>query len=158
MLHHISLNARNPRNVADLLGRMWAATVLRAPTPPFPPNAWFVCHGDDRGCLIEVMPWGEVRDPNAPGGAGHDEHMRARTGWHALLSTSTPLEDIAEIAYQQGWRFDRTDAGLFRFVKVWVEDTTLVEFMSEAQAAEYTASFGGRGLKSLETKLRALEK
>ncbi|MBW8910190.1 MAG: hypothetical protein JF620_14460, partial [Mesorhizobium sp.] len=49
MLHHASFNARDPQAVATVLAEMLVATAVRAPSPPFPQGAWFVCLGDDFG-------------------------------------------------------------------------------------------------------------
>lgn len=157
MLHHISMNARDPRHVAEQLGYMLAAKVVRAPRPPFPINTWFVCLGDENGTLLEILPWGEVRDPNGRGGIAHDDNMRPHSGWHVLISTHTPLEHVVAVASQEGWHYEQADAGIFQFVKVWIENGVLIEVMSAPQSAAYMQAFNAQGLVTLDAKLRAME-
>lgn len=77
MLHHASFNARDTQAVAGVLAEMLVATAVRAPSPPFPQGAWFVCLGDDFGSLIEILPCGTVLDQQAPLDIGLPEHAPA---------------------------------------------------------------------------------
>jgi hypothetical protein len=157
MLHHISFNAHDPERVASALAEMIDARVIRAPHPPFPNDAWFVCCGDEAGTLIEVMPWGDVRDPDAPHGAGHDPMMRRVSGAHVLIGTSRTRDAIFDQAQREGWRAEMADAGLFQFIKVWVENAYLVELLTPDLKPMYVASFNAEGVTTLDTKLRRLE-
>jgi hypothetical protein len=157
MLHHVSFNAHNPQLVAHVLAEMLGVKAIRAAAPPFPDGTWFVVYGDAQGSLIEVLPWNSVLDPDAPGGSRDDLAMRERTGNHVLLRTHRTIEAIVSIAAIHGWRATLTDAGFFKFIKVWVEDTFLVEMMTPEQATEYIATFGSEGLATLDGKLRELE-
>jgi hypothetical protein len=157
MLHHVSFNVRDPGAVAPVLAELLGAAALRAPSPPFPAGAWFVCCGDECGTLIEVMPWGEVRDPGTPGGAGHDPAMRPHSGAHILAGTPHAVEAVLAVAARAGWRAELASAGLFSFVKVWVENAVLVELLTPEQAPAYREAFNARGLTTLDAKLRDLE-
>jgi hypothetical protein len=157
MLHHVSINARDPDKAAAALARMVRATALRAPQPPFPQGSWFVCFGDAQGTLIEIMPWGETRDLAAPGGLGFDPDMRATSGSHVLLGTRLSATELFALAELEGWRAELASAGLFQFVKVWVEDRFLVEFLTPELSPAYLEHFGTGGLASLDGKLRAIE-
>jgi hypothetical protein len=158
MLHHVSFNAREPEKVGDVLAGMLDAVAMRAPAPPFPRDSWLVCFGDDRGSLIEVMPWGAVRDPSSSLGIGHDEDMRRWSGSHLLVTTPRSAEDILAIATQAGWPAGPGSAGLFEFTKVWVEGSFLIELMTPTQAASYAATFNAAGLTTLDEKLRGIER
>ncbi|MER9411470.1 MULTISPECIES: hypothetical protein [unclassified Mesorhizobium] len=157
MLHHASFNARDPQAVASVLAEMLVATAVRAPSPPFPEGAWFVCLGDDFGSLIEILPCGTVLDQQAPLGIGFDPNMRLRSGSHVLLSTPNSTETIQGIAARMGWHSELIDARLFKVLKVWVEDETLVEFLTPEVAPLYRARFGWGGMATLDAKLRELE-
>lgn len=157
MLHHISFNARAPERVAQVLAELIDAQAVRAPAPPFPSEAWFVCCGDDAGTLIEVMPWGETRDASAPRGVGFDAEMRPSSGAHVLMSTQLNEERIFALGEREGWRVETADAGLFKFIKVWVENAFLVELMTPAMTRLYVDAFGATGIATIDAKLRALE-
>jgi hypothetical protein len=157
MLHHMSLNARDPQKVAHALAHMLRATALRAPQPPFPKDSWLVCEGDAHGTLLEVMPWGEVRDATQPNGVGYDPLMRPSSGAHALLSTPLSSDEIFAAAAREGWRAESASAGLFQFIRVWVENAFLVELLPPELKDAYTTAFGREGLATLDGKLREIE-
>lgn len=157
MLHHVSFNTRDPERAAQGLAPMLGAQAIRAPQPPFPQGAWFIVYGDSQGSLIEILPWGKVLDPEAPGGMRDDADMRPRHGTHVLLETSQSIDTVLSLAKDCGWRAVLTSAGLFSFVKVWVADDFLVEIMTPEQADDYRTAFNGEGLATLDAKLRALE-
>jgi hypothetical protein len=157
VLHHVSFNAREPRRVAERLAQILGAHPIRAPQPPFPDGAWFVVYGDPQGTLIEILPWGKVLDPDAPGGMRDDPDMRSRHGTHVLLGSSRSVDEVLSMAKALGWRASLTSAGLFSFVKVWVDDTFLVEVLTRQQAHDYVTTFNREGLMTLDGKLRNLE-
>jgi hypothetical protein len=157
MLHHASFNARHPKSAAQILAEMADAVVVRAPTPPFPEDSWFVCYGDAGGSFFEVIPWGRVLDPDSPFGVGRDDEMRSRSGAHVLVSTTKSVEQLQVIAGREGWRLQLVDARLFKVVKVWVENAVLIEFLPTEFSAAYLATFDSAGLATLDGKLRALE-
>lgn len=157
MLHHVSFNALKPDHVSRVLAELLGAVAIRAPAPPFPSGSWLVCSGDDRGSLLEVMPWGAVREPAAPSGAGHDPEMRRHSGTHLLLATPHTVDAVLAIAAREAWPAETGDAGLFRFTKVWIEGAFLIELLSPEHAAAYVAAFNGEGLASLNHKLRQVE-
>lgn len=158
MINHASFNVREPDKVARALAEMLGATAIRAPTPPFPATSWLVCCGDDRGSLIEVMPWGAIRTPVSPSGVGQDAEMRPYSGTHLLVTSQLSVEVVLAAAKQEGWNAEPGTAGLFQFTKVWVENALLIEVMTPEQATAYAATFNAEGLKTLDAKLRRIEK
>lgn len=157
MLHHASFNARDPETAARTLVGMLDATLIRAPSPPFPAGSWFVCYGDEGGSFLEVLPWGHTVDPDAPFGIGFDGAMRERAGSHVLVGTPRTIAEVEAAAAAAGWRCQVVDARLFKVVKVWVENTILVELLPAEVAGIYRETFGTAGLPSLDAKLRRLE-
>lgn len=157
MLHHVSFNVRRePRQVAHRLAQILGAHAIRAPHPPFPQGSWFVVFGDSQGTLIEILPWGKVLDPEVAG-MGDDPEMRPHHGTHVLLQTSRSAEEVLSMAKAHGWRAGLASAGLFSFIKVWVDHTFLVEVMPPEQANEYKQVFNREGLMTLDAKLRQIE-
>jgi hypothetical protein len=158
MLHHVSFNARNPERAARVLAALMDATAVRLPAPPFPKGAWSVVCGDSQGSFIELIPWGYALDAEARGGMVMDQEMRPRTGSHVLASTPHAAEVVLAIAEREKLRAALTDAGLFQFIKVWVEETVLVELLTPQQMPAYLASFGPAGLATLDSKFRDVER
>ena len=158
MLHHISFNARRePRQVAQRLAQILGAHAVRAPQPPFPEGSWFVVYGDAQGTLIEVLPWGKIQHPEAKGELHDDPEMRPHNGTHVLLSSSRSVDEVLSLAKAHGWRAALTSAGLFSFIKVWVDDVFLVEVMTPEQTRDYVTSFNRDGLLTLDLRLRQIE-
>ena len=158
MLHHVSFNVRRPAHVAQVLAEMLAATALRAPSPPFPPDSWFVLYGDAAGSFIEILPWGAVLTPDSRFGVSEDAQMRPHAGSHVLLATPHSEEKIRMLAQDQGWLAQLVDAHLFKVLKVWIDNETLVEFLTPEMRQAYVETFGRDGMASLDGKLRALER
>ncbi|MGE3830732.1 MAG: hypothetical protein AB7F76_07040 [Parvibaculaceae bacterium] len=157
MLFHASFTARNPKKVAHVLAEITGATAIRAPSPPFPEDSWFACYGDEHGSLLEVLPWGTTLDQNAPRGVGYDVDMRPRSGAHVLVKTERSVGDVQVIAQREGWHAEVIDARLFKVLKVWIENSVLVEFLTPDTAGLYRSTFGSDGIAALDGKLRALE-
>lgn len=114
MLYHASFNVRQPAHVAQTLAEMLGAAAMRAPSPPFPRDSWFVLYGDKVGSFIEILPWGAVLTPKARFGIGRDDEMRLYAGSHVLLSTPLEKDEVEALAARQGWRTELVDARLFR--------------------------------------------
>lgn len=157
MLHHVSFSARRPETVAKGVARLLDGKALKAPCPPFPTGSWFVCLGDGLGTLLEVLPWGHVQDKEGGGAKRVDELMRERSSTHVLMQTPRSTAGIEAIAQEEGWDCVPASAGFFKFTKVWVEGTFLIELMTPEQATSYTATFGASGITTLDGKLRELE-
>lgn len=157
MLHHVSFAAENPALTAQVLAGMLAATAVRAPTPPFPQGAWFVCLGDAPGSYLEVLPRGHVFDPEARFGLRPNAAAPVFTAGHLLVSTPFSAAEIGAMAAAAGWRSEAADARLFQVFKVWVENTTLVEFLPPEMREPYLRTFGEAGVTDLDARLRRLE-
>jgi hypothetical protein len=157
MLYHASFNVRQPEKVAQALAGMLDATAIRAPVPPFPDGSWFVCYGDDNGSFLEVLPWGNILDPDTRFGIGFDEGMRPRAGSHVLVRTPHAKEEIMARAERLGWRCEFVNARLFEVVKVWIDNAVLIEFLPPEFVPAYVSTFGAEGIRSLNRKLRAME-
>jgi len=66
MLFHLSIDADDPRNVANVIAELWGGHAF--PFPPVLTGSWVAMAGDDRGTTVEVYPRGaELHE--APGDA-----------------------------------------------------------------------------------------
>ena len=156
MLHHVSFSVRDPSRAASLISELVGCKAVRAPSPPFPAGSWFAIFEDEAGTLIELTPWGSVLAPDAKG-IGSDPDMRPYSASHVLAGTSHSADELMELAAQHGLRAALANAGLFRFVKVWVEDSLLLELLPPEFAPAYMECFGAAGADLLDARLRKLE-
>lgn len=158
MIHHMSFGVRDTHHVAHVLAELLGARAIQAPTPPFPYRSWLVCLGDEHGSFLEIVPQATVFDPDAPLGIRQRPAQAGIGSFHVLVRTQLSAEEIHAVATRAGWRTQDVETGLFKIVKVWVEDVMLVEFLAQSEVGRYVETFGGAGMDSLDGKLRALER
>lgn len=157
MIHHMSFGARHPGHVAEVLAELLGATAIRAPSPPFPYDSHLVCLGDSAGTFLEVLPATTAFDPQAKLGLRQRPAPNERGTAHVLVSSPLTEAEIERIAAREGWLTQGVETGLFRIVKVWVENSFLVELLARGEAQRYTDTFGAAGMATLDGKLRELE-
>ena len=157
MIRHMSLGVRNPEAVAAVLAELTGARAVRAPAPPFPFGSWFVVAGDDRGSSLEILPSTAVFDPQSPLGLRHRDAEPACSGAHVLIDSVHAAEQIFAVAAKQGWLAQEVETGMFRIVKLWIDEFILVEVLPAGESERYVENFGAAGLASLDTKLRQFE-
>lgn len=155
MLHHVSFSVRDPGRAAAMISQLVGARSVRAPCPPFPAGSWFVVMGDSVGSLIELTPWGAVLEPQK--GIGVDPQMRPHTGSHVLAGTNLSSEEVVQAAERNGLNAKIVNAGLFQFVKVWIEGSLLLELLPPEHLPSYVECFGELGVSCLNKRLRDLE-
>jgi hypothetical protein len=141
MIFHASIPARDPKNVASVVAELWGG--FAAPFPPFP-GAWMAVAGDDRGSLIEVYPSTRVITPGDTddGSFQHDETGDAKySAFHMAVATKLTAAQVLEIGAREGWRCVRCTRGdhFFDVIELWIENTTLIEFLTEEMQADYVA-------------------
>ena len=134
MIHHFSIPARDPFEVARVLARLIGGHAYRFPGPL--PGAAMAVSGDRHGTMIEVYPDAVVMAPGegeAPVAYQSQPADRAHAGFHALLSVPLDRAAIERIGAEAGWRtkfFSRAAPGrppVFHVVEVWVENRILLE-------------------------------
>jgi hypothetical protein len=132
MLHHLSISAENPENVAQVLAEIMGGIVV-----PFPPNpgSFMAFALDEHGTEVEIHPAGTRLQPDGTGFVAAPPTERTAT--HFALSVSTPRGQIFEIAKKQGWRCERTHRAEFPLVEMWIENRTLCELLPPEDAAIY---------------------
>ncbi|UVK38584.1 hypothetical protein LHFGNBLO_005766 [Mesorhizobium sp. AR10] len=157
MIHHMSFGVRDPNHAAHVLAELMGATAVRAPTPPFPHGAWLVVAGDDRGSFLEILPASTVFDPDAPLGIRQRPAPHEPVTAHVLVSAAVSSDAIQAAAAREGWRTQEVETGLFRIVKLWIDDNVLVELLAKGEAGRYIEAFGAAGMPSLGGRLRDLE-
>ena len=134
MIHHLSIAARDPQHVAEVLAELMGGSATR-----FPPNpgSWFAHQGDEFGTGVEVYPSGtELR----PSGFATGETASRFGPTHFAVSVELSQDQIAAIAEREGWEchcYQRGGPGGFHVMEVWIENTGMVEILPPPFAAEY---------------------
>ncbi len=139
MIHHISIGAKDPRHVAEVIAELWQTKAL--PFPPVP-GSFIVIADDEHGTAIEVTPMGSEIVP----GESDDEQAQTitngnaspYTATHAALSVPVSRERIAEIAEREGWRTGSfVRGGVFEVIEFWVEGRLMLELLAPDMAQRY---------------------
>jgi hypothetical protein len=135
MLFHASIGARDPMRVAAVVAEIW-----RGKAYPFPPcpGSYIALAGDDRGSAIEVYPTGRVLVPgeNAVRSADRGEAPIA-SATHLAIAVPCSEEELARIAWREGWLCRSCDRGRFRVVELWLENSVLIEALTPEMQQQY---------------------
>jgi hypothetical protein len=140
MIHHLSIAARNPQHVAEVLAELMGGAATR-----FPPNpgSWFARQVDEFGTGVEVYPSGtELR----PTGFAMGESLRYGPT-HFALSVDMSQDQVVAIAEREGWECrccERGGPGGFHVMELWIENSGMVEVLPPPFAAEYLNLAGHR--------------
>ncbi|HWS53342.1 MAG TPA: hypothetical protein VN228_04425 [Pyrinomonadaceae bacterium] len=138
MIHHISIAAKEPSRVAEVLAELWGGYSF--PFPPVP-GSYIAMPGDTLGTAIEVTPLGGELVPGADGEevqSRRNETPSPYTATHAAVSVPTSEARIKEVAAREGWRAETFErGGVFRLVELWVENRLLLELLTPAMQRDY---------------------
>lgn len=142
MIHHVSIPAREPQRVAQVL-----AELMKGRCVPFSPleGAFLAMNGDEHGSMIEVYPERAAMEiPQDDDQVVFREQTPPRAWpFHVLLSVPRSREEIEEIGARAGWRtktFGRGIPGekpLFHVIEFWIENRLMIEVASPDMAEEY---------------------
>ncbi|MDJ0724380.1 MAG: hypothetical protein QNJ38_04640 [Prochloraceae cyanobacterium] len=137
MIHHISLPASDPANVAKVIAELWQGYCA-----PFPSHAdsYVALAGDKYGTVIEVYPLGTKMTPgqgDRPIQFQKEDAPSPYISSHAAISVKISEEKIKEIGKQQGWRVVRCSRGEFDIIEFWVENSVLLEIATPELAQKY---------------------
>lgn len=141
MIFHASIDADDPRCVADFIADLWGGSVL--PFPAVIEGSWIVLAGDARGSAIEVYPRGTelVQAEGDADAYGLKRLATVGTATHLALATSLSQDRVMALAAGAGWTAKyRKRAGMFGVIEIWVEDRLMLEALTTEMQAEYTSS------------------
>ena len=146
MIHHISLPAKNPLRVAEVL-----AELFKGYCAPFPshPGSYVAFAGDEYGTVIEVYPFGTEMTPGEgeqPIQFQHQNNSNQFIASHAAISISLNQSEIESIAEREQWRCVRCSRGFFDVIEFWLENTVLVELTTPELTQRYTAVLSPKNL------------
>jgi catechol 2,3-dioxygenase-like lactoylglutathione lyase family enzyme len=137
MIHHLSIAARDPKRVAEVLAELMGGAAV--PFPPHP-GSFFALQLDEHGSGVEVYPAGTELQPGGSDGGSFISRPEAGRGYgptHFALSVATPADTVEAVARREGWHCFRCNRGPFHVIEVWVENATMVEILPPEFAREY---------------------
>ena len=142
MIHHVSIPAREPRHVAEVLAELMGGRCV-----PFGPleGAFMAASGDAHGTMVEVYPDEATLEIPANDDQVVFGKQAAPRNWpfHLLLSVPKSRAEIEAIGARVGWRAKTFGRGMqgekpfFHVVEFWVENRLMVEVVSPEMAREY---------------------
>jgi len=143
MIHHVSIPAREPQHVAEVLAELMHGTCV-----PFGPleGAFMARTNDANGTMIEVYPERATLDiPERDDQVVFSENPAPPQFWpfHVLLSVPRDAEEVVGIAAREGWRAKTFGRGMrghkpfFHVIEFWLENRVLIEVATPAMAQEY---------------------
>ena len=146
MIHHLSIPARNPDRVAQVIAELFDSEYCA----PFPshPGSYVAFAGDEYGTLIEVYPLGTEM---MPGGDREPIKYQQNTynqfiATHAAISVPLEQSQIQAIAKREQWRCVRCSRGHFDVIEFWVENTILLELATPELAQQYLTVLAPKNL------------
>ena len=138
MIHHISIAAKDPSRVAEVIAELWQTRAL--PFPPVP-GSFIVIADDGRGTAIEVVPLGAELTPGGgdePAQTAVSSNGSPYTATHAALSVPVSRERIREIAEREGWQTGTfVRGGVFEVIEFWIEGRLLLELLAPDMSQRY---------------------
>jgi len=140
MLFHVSIDADDPRHVAEVIAELWGGVAL--PFPPVIPGSWMAMAGDERRTTVEVYPRGTELveaegDADAFGMIGFNG---ARSSTHLAIASNLGVEEVLALARREGWPIKyRKRGGVFGVLEMWIEGTRMIEVLTPEMQAEYQA-------------------
>jgi hypothetical protein len=135
MIHHISIDARDPLRVAGVLTEIWKGKVYKFLIP----GSYLVMPFDNYGTHIVVFKSGDVWVPGADVEAAKVSQTTPTdfVSVHAAISVPIDHQQIEQIGQREGWRVLTRKATPFSAVEFWVENRFLFEFFSPEFAPQY---------------------
>jgi hypothetical protein len=143
MIHHVSIPARNPRRVAEVLAELMNGTCI-----PFDPleDAFMATGNDLNGTAFEVYPEYttlNIPDYEAEVLAAKNPSPPQTWPFHVFLSVPREAEEVEAIGVREGWRVRTFGRGVpgqkpfFHVIEFWLENRLLIEVATPAMTQEY---------------------
>lgn len=138
MLFHLSIEADDPRHVAEFFARLWGGEAL--PFPAVTEGSWAALAGDDRGTLIEVYPRGtEIHAVEGDADAiGLPTGESRRSATHMAIATQMDAFTVMDLCQKEGWDAKyRRRGGRFGVIEIFVEGCQMIEVLTPEMQREY---------------------
>ena len=140
MLFHVSIEADDPRRVAQVVAELWGG--LAAPFPAVAAGSWVALAGDDKGTMIEFYPRGTELHESDHGATGAAAAVPRRfNATHYAMATKLGQDEVLAIAAREGWPAGYCRRGdAFGVIEIWAEGCQLIEVLTEEMQAEYVGA------------------
>jgi hypothetical protein len=136
MLFHVSVEADDPRQVAEALAQIWGGEAF--PFPPVGMGSWVAIAGDQFGSMIEVYARGTVLHEGVKGAVGLPGFPRRYSATHFAMGSKLDSNEIIAIADQNGWKASHCRrADRFDLIEIWIDGCLMIEVLSPAMQQEY---------------------
>jgi hypothetical protein len=149
MIHHVSIPAREPQHVAEVL-----AEIMGGRCVPFGPlEGAFMALGADGG-MIEVYPDKATLDiPANDDQVVFGENAAPPQTWpfHIFLSVPLDREAVERIGAREGWRTKTFGRGMkghkpfFHVIEFWLENRLMIEVAPPDMTEEYLSLLQNAG-------------
>lgn len=147
MIFHASVSAADPDRVAAVFAELWRGQVF--PFPPVGQGSLIVLAADERNSGIEIYPRGTELMPaegDADAVSRHNPAADGRSATHLAIATPLSQQDVLAIAAREGWTAKyRKRGGMFGVVELWIENTLMIEVLTESMVSEYLDSMTPQG-------------
>jgi len=155
MIHHVSIPARDPENVAKVLGELLGGYVGPFIGPI--PGSWVAYADDAYGTGFEIYPERTTLVP------GHGDEtgevgmcdVPAAFAFHALVSVKVDRATIERIGTREGWRTKHfwrgpnSELRLFELYEFWIENRIMLELATEDMVPDYVKIANGPAQRNL---------
>ena len=141
MLFHLSIEADDPRRLAEVLAELWGGAA--APFPAVTDGSWVALSGDDRGTIVEIYPRGTelLEVQGAHGAVGVRGHERRHNATHFAMATRLNKAEVLSIARREGWPAKICSrGGAFDVIEVFAEGCQMIEVLTEEMQRDYVAA------------------
>ncbi|HLL58709.1 MAG TPA: hypothetical protein VK391_02330 [Allosphingosinicella sp.] len=141
MLFHVSIEADEPRHVAEVFAEIWGGEAL--PFPSVMPGSWAALAGDERGTIVEIYPRGtEIHEVEGDHDATGVRTMpRRHTATHMAIGTKLTFDQVIAICEREGWPAKyRRRGGVFGVIEIFVEGCQMLEVLTDEMQREYTSA------------------
>ena len=159
MLFHLSIDARDPQHVAEVIAELFGSG-RAVPFPPVAKGIWVALALDERNTTVEVYPRGTVLYPveGDADGVGLPDPARGMdfgVSTHFAMASPLTQEQILAIAEREGWQAKyRKRGGFFGVIELWLEGDRMVEVLTVEMQAEYLAALAPENVQRLLASVR----
>jgi hypothetical protein len=136
MLFHVSIEADDPRHVAEVIAEIWQGEAL--PFPAVIEGSWAALAGDDRSTMIEVYPRGTELHPTAGDAIGVLREQRRYNPTHFAMATNLSSDLVFDICKREGWEAKYCKrGGAFGVIEIFMEGCQMIEVLTPEMQREY---------------------